>query len=457
MSALRRRLNFRSATAANMLAMVGVGPFLTIPLLLATMNGPQAMLGWIVGAIVVVCDGLAWSELGAAIPESGGPYRYFGEVFNRRDTGRGPGQLLSFLFLWQLVVSAPILLASGSVGFAQYALYLWPSMTPLQGKLIAVAVSLIACAVIYRRIEGIGRLSIAIWCVVMMTLLWVVIDGLAHARLNLITDLPPDGWHLNRKFWMGLGGATLFAAYDYSGYTTVCFVGGEVQNPARNIPWSILSAILLTCALYLTMNFTIIGVVPWREAIHSQFIVSDFMARLHGPRIAGFMTILILVTAFASVFAGMLGFSRVPFAAAAEGHFFKFFAHLHPREGFPSFSVLLLGVTTAIASLLDLDALVKACTVIQTMIQSLAVVAAALLLRRLRPDIKRPFRMWLYPVPAIVAIAGWCYIIATSGIAYILSSFALLAVGIASYLWKAKAASNWPWSEKASASYTQSG
>ncbi|MGD1091403.1 MAG: APC family permease [Bryobacteraceae bacterium] len=441
MTALERRLGLGGATAANMLAMIGVGPFLTIPLLLASMHGPQAMLGWVLGALVSICDGLVWAELGAAMPDAGGPYRYLLEAYGPRSLGR----LMSFLYLWQFLAQAPLGMASGAVGFSQYALYLWPKMTAWQGKLLAMGVCLFACALIYRRIESVGRLSIMIWCVVMVAVLWIMADGLLHARLSLITDLPPHAFRLTHDFWIGLGGATLYAAYDYGGYNTVCFLGGEVVKPAVTIPRSILAAIAAVGVLYLVMNVTIIGVVPWQEAIRSKYIVSEFIARLHGPRAAAVMTALILATAFASVFAGMLGYSRVPYAAAVGDRFFRAFARLHPTGHFPSFSVVFVGMSSAIACLLDLEALVTALIVIQTIIQSLAVVAAVPMLRRTRPDIERPFNMWLYPVPCVIAFAGWTYIVVTSGVAYILAGFGLLGLGIAAYLWRAKRKLEWLW------------
>ena len=441
MTGLERRLGFRAATAANMLAMIGIGPFVTIPLLLSSMHGPQAMLGWILGAAISTCDGLVWAELGAAMPESGGPYRYLLEAYGPR----GLGRLMSFLFVWQLMAQFPLTLASGAVGFSQYSLYLWPDLTVTAQKGIAMAVCLVACALIYRRIDSIGHWSIGIWCIVMFAALWIVFDGLTHARFALIADTPPGAFHLTRDFWIGLGGATLFATYDYGGYNTVCLLGGEVRDPARTIPRSILAALGAVAALYLVMNFTIIGVVPWREAMQSKYIASEFMDRLHGPHAAAVMTVLILVTAFASIYAGMLGFSRVPYAAAADGRFFRIFARLHPTGHFPSFSVLFVGIMSALACLFDLESIVKILIVIQTLIESLALVVAVVMMRRTRPDIARPFRMWLYPLPVLIAFAGWTYIIVTSGGVYIASAFAMLAAGIAAYLWRAKSAREWPW------------
>jgi len=438
---LDRKLGLGGAISASMLTMIGVGPFITIPLLLASMHGPQAMLGWILGAIVAMCDGLVWAELGAAMPESGGPYRYLLEAYGPR----GLGRLMSFLFLWQMVALGPLILASGAVGFSQYVSYLWPAMSGFQGKLLAMLSCGVACALIYRRIQSIGRLSIVIWLIVMSAVLWIIVDGLWHMQVNPIANVPAGAFDMTRGFWTGLGGATLYAMYDYGGYNTPCLLGGEVVKPAKIIPRAILISIVAVAAIYLVMNFTIISVVPWQDAMRSKYIASDFVAKLHGPRAAGFMTVLILITAFASIFAGMLGTSRVPYAAAADGRFFSIFARLHPTGHFPSFAVLFFGITSGLACLIDLDALIQTEVVIQTMIQSLGLVVAVTMLRRTRPDIDRPFRQWLYPLPSVIAFAGWSYIIVTSGTGYILSGFALLGVGIGAYLWRAKQRAEWPW------------
>ncbi len=428
-----------------MLTMIGIGPFLTIPLLLQTMQGPQAMLGWIVGAIIAVADGLVWAELGAAMPRSGGAYHYVLEAYGPR----GPGRLMSFLFLWSMVISGPLLIASGAIGFTQYTTYLYPAMTAVESKMLAIGVCLLSTWVIYRRIDHIGRWAMAFGVVVLVACAWVVGEGVLHARWSAVS-VPAHAFDLSRSFWYGLGGATLYAMYDYQGYNVVCSVGGEVVRPEVTIPRSIVVAIALVAVLYLAMNFSIIGVVPWQQAAQSKFVVSDFIQRLRGPGAAAVMTLLILVTALASLFGGMMSISRVPYAAAADGRFFRAFARLHPTRNFPSFAVLYVGIASAGCCLLDLETLIKALTVAMIILGSLSVVVAPTLLRRRRPDIPLPYRMLLYPLPGLVAFAGWTYIIATSGAAYVLGALAALAVGIGAYLWRARKASEWPW-EAASA------
>jgi amino acid transporter len=436
---LDRRLTLGGATAVNVLAMIGVGPFVTIPLLLRTMGGPQAMLGWFIGAVVALADGLVWAELGAAMPRSGGGYQYLLESYG----SKGAGRLLSFLFLWQTVAGMPLVMASGATGFAHYASFFFPSMTVWQSKALAIAGSAVATAVIYRRIDRIGRWSMALGALTLAAGIWIVADGAAHGSLQTMT-FPSDAWHLSRAFFMGLGGATLYAAYDYMGYNTICGIGGEVVRPERTIPRSILTAIVIVCALYFTMNLSIVSVVPWRDAVSSSFIASDFIARLHGASLASVMTVLILVIALSSLYANLLTFSRVPFAAASEGRFFRVFARVHPTAHFPSFSVLYMGTASAICCLLDLDALINTVTVLYLMIAAVPMIPAVTLLRERRPDVARPFRMWLYPLPSMVALAGWIFVIATSGWKYIGAGVGVIAAGTAAYLWRARSAGEWP-------------
>ena len=443
---LIRGMGLLQATAANMLEMIGIGPFITIPLIIAAMGGPQAMIGWLLGAVISMCDGLVWAELGAAMPGTGGSYHYLRQAY-------GPnrlGSLMSFLFIWQTVCSAPFSIASGAVGFAKYAGFFSSSLIKpggelsVIGKLLAAALCLAVTALLYRDIHSVGRLSVAMWAVVLLTVGWALVAGLMNFQPRLALDFPPDAFKLSTGFFMGLGVASLNAVYDYGGYNNVCLFAGEVKKPERIVPRAILLSIGAVVAIYLTMTITIIGVVPWREAMHSQAIVADFIQRIYGGKAASVMTVLILCTTFASIFAVMLGYSRVPYAAAADGRFFKPFARLHPTKHFPTFSLLLIGISSALACWFDLAWLITALIVIQIIARDIAQVFAVTLIRRLRPEIKRPFKMWLYPAPSLIALAGWIYILGANGLKFILLGIGLMAVGIVAYLWQASAKAEWP-------------
>ncbi|MCS6816268.1 MAG: APC family permease [Blastocatellia bacterium] len=437
---LVRGIGLLQATSTNMLNMIGIGPFITIPIMIATMGGPHALIGWIVGALISLCDGLVWAELGAAMPGAGGPYLYLQQAYGPNRLGR----LMSFLYIWQTIFIAPLSIASGAVGFALYTKYFWPAMTAWETKLLAAGLCLFVTALLYRDIRSVGRLSVALWIVVMLTVGWVVISGLRHFDWRLVLDVPPGAFDLSRDFVLSLGSATLIAMYSYGGYFNVCLFGGEVKNPSTTIPRSIILAILAVAVLYITMSVTILGVIPWHEAMRSSSIVSDFIERLYGPWAGHLVTGLILWASLGSIFAILLGYSRVPYAAAIEGRFFAPFARLHPTKRFPAFSLVTIGVLSAAACWFTLDEIIKALLVIQIVIQYLAQVLAVVMLRRFRPDIVRPFRMWLYPVPVLVAFFGWMYILVSSGLPFILAGMGLLVLGIGAYLWRARRRGEWP-------------
>ena len=426
---LIRGIGVWHATTLNMIDMIGVGPFITIPLIVSAMHGPQAMLGWVIGAVLVTCDGLVWAELGAMLPQAGGPVRYLRVMYGPR-----VGRLLSFLFVWQLTFSAPLSMASGCIGLAQYAGYLWPQLrqelltrrlalalpaigttsidfTITRGTFVAMATAALAVILLYRRITIIGRFAHVLWIGVIGTALWIILSGLWNFDARQAFDFPAGAWTPSLDFFRGLGAALLIAVYDYWGYYNVCYLGAEVRDPGRTIPRAILLSIAGVAIIYLTMNISILGAMPWQEVEKSNFIAADFMERIWGPRAAAVVAVLMLWTAFASVFSLLLGYSRVPYAAAVDGEYFRPFARLHPRHNFPHVSLLVLGSVAIVFCLFRLADVVTALVVIRVLVQFLAQTIGIIVLRVRRPDLPRPFRMWLYPLPALFAFAGFVYLL----------------------------------------------
>jgi basic amino acid/polyamine antiporter, APA family len=477
-SQLIRGMGLGSATALNMLDMIGVGPFITIPLIVSAMGGPQAMLGWILGAGFAICDGLVWAELGAAMPGSGGSYRYLKEIYGPNRLGR----LISFLFIWQLSFSAPLSIASGSLGLAGYAAYFWPGLErtffshtavltlPLIGRLqvswvanagtaLAVGMCLFAVFLLYRRITAIGRLSKLLWVVVMGTIGWIIFAGVTHFDRSRAFDFPPGAFALSSSFFHGLGSSMLIATYDYWGYYNVCFLGDEVKEPGRNIPRALLLSILLVAGLYIVMNLSILAVLPWREMISADgansglYVVSLFMQRIYGSWAAKLVTALVMWTAFASVFSLMLGYSRVPYAAALDGNYFRVFARVHPKHRFPSVSLVTLGGVAAIFCFLRLADVIAALVVIRIMLQFLVQAIGLIVLRIRRPEMPRPFRMWLYPLPALIASIGFSYIlfIRVNALKEIRYAIVILILGVAIYLIRAWRNREWPFGTRVAA------
>ncbi len=467
---LVRGLTLRSATALNMIDMIGVGPFITIPLIVSAMHGPQAMLGWIFGALFALCDGLVWAELGAAMPGSGGSYRYLSEIYGPN----GLGRLLSFLFIWQLSFSAPLSVASGCLGLAGYAAYLWPGLErtlvsrefslaipalgPLQAHVVVnlgtfVAIGVVASAVLllYRRITAIARLSTWLWVGVMGTIAWIIFAGLTHFHRARIS-FPAGAFTMSRGFFSGLAAAMLIATYDYWGYYNVCFLGGEIKEPGKNIPRAVIWSIVLVACIYVIMNSSILGVMPWQEldqAAQSNtrlHVASLFMQRLYGHWAGYLVTALIMWTAFASVFSLLLGYSRVPYAAALDGNYFKAFARVHPQGHFPYVSLLALGSVAALFCLLRLQDVIAALVVIRIVVQFLVQAIGVMLLRVRRPHMPRPFRMWLFPVPAALAAEGFLFILFArqNSMREIRYAIVILVIGIFVYLVRAQRRRDWP-------------
>jgi amino acid transporter len=430
---LVRSLGLLQAVSLNMSNMVGVGPFITIPLIIAAMGGPQCMLGWLLGAILALSDGLVWSELSAAMPRTGGTYEYLREAFR----GTALGGVLPFLFIWQFILSGPLEIASGYIGFAQYAGYFWPSMGTNGARLITVGVGLLVMAMLYRRIGAVGKVMVVLWVGMLVTVLVVIVSGLTHFDAAIAFDFPPNAFTFSTGFVAGLGSAMLIAMYDFMGYYDICYVAGEVRNPTRVIPRAILWSIVAVSALYALMNLSIIAVVPWRVAMQSKFIVTDFMETLYGPRAASVVTLLVLWTALASVLALLLGYSRIAWAAASKGDFFSVFAKLHPNGQFPHVAVLVLGGLSILCSFFALGDVISALLTSRILIQFMGQIAALHILRR-RPGFVLPFRMWLYPVPSVVALAGWTYVFASSGWGFAGLGVATVAAGVVAYQLRAR-------------------
>ena len=415
---LERRVGLGSAVSLNMMNMIGVGPFITLPLVVIAMSGPQAMLGWLLGALIAVCDGLVWAELGAAMPQAGGSYAFLREIYGRE----GAGRYVSFLYIWQLGFTAPLSIASGCIGLAQYAAYVWPPLNahvfasfPLRyTSLLAAGTCIVAIALLYRNVGAIARLAWVLWAGVLMTVGAVLFAGFTHFHPALL-HLPPHALTPNAGFFEGLGAATLIATYDYWGYYNVCFLGGEIRNPGRTIPRAVLLSIGIVAVLYLSMNISMLGVIPWKELMHGggdrYAVVAVLMQRTLGPQAARIVALLVMWTAFSSVFALLLGYSRVPYAAALDGNYFRIFARLHPRLGFPNISLLALGAVATIFCFFSLAQVITALVAIRILLQYVLQQVGVVLLRIQHPEMPRPFRMWLYPLPPILALAGFLFIL----------------------------------------------
>jgi amino acid transporter len=432
---LDRGLGLLHATGLNIANMVGIGPFITIPGFIAAMAGPQAMIAWVLAAVLVLCDGLVWSELGAAIPGSGGTYHFLKRIFGVYPWGR----ILPFLFIWQFMVSGAMEIASGYIGALQYLEYALPSLVdslksfPGGSRWIAVLAVILVTLVLCRRIGNIGWIVILMTCGTLLTTALVILIGWWHMDWSKIT-FPENAFHLDSSFASGLGAAMLIAIYDYLGYYNVCHLGDEIRDPAKTIPRAVMTSVVVVACIYMAMNVSIMGVVPWQQAMESKNIAADFMEILYGRPWAVAFTWLILWTALASVFALTLGYSRIPYAAARQGDFFDVFGRLHPTGKYPWVSLLALGLLTSIFCFLELGTVISAAVCVRIVVQFLGQIGALHLVRTTRPDIVLPFRMWLYPVPSLIASLGWIYVLVVADRTALLLSLGVVVVGALVYV-----------------------
>jgi tetraacyldisaccharide 4'-kinase len=429
-AALHRGLGIWQATALNVANMVGIGPFITIHLVLSAMGGPQALVAWIIAAALVVCDGLVWSELGAALPGSGGSYHFLARVFGQSRFGR----LLPFLFIWQFLVTGTLEMASGYIGAVNYLKSPFPQLNTYldesghtAGGLAAIA-SLLVTLALCRNIRIVGRTALVLCAGTITTVLFVIASGLLNFHADLIT-LPEHAFRVDGAFLHGLGGAMAIGVYDYLGYYNVCHLGDEVVDPARTIPRSVMLSIGGVAVMYLTMNLAIIGVVPWQRAMQSEAVASEFIAQLYGRGAAQVFAVLILWTVLAGTFSMLLGYSRIPYAAAANGGFFRAFARVDEVRRFPTLSLGFLGLLTAVFCFFPLRLVIEAAVIVRIAVQFIVQIIALHVFRGTQPNVTLPFRMWLYPLPSLIALAGWIFLVATADRVILWTSAAVIGSG----------------------------
>jgi amino acid transporter len=454
---LQRRIGLRAAVLFNMLEMIGVGPFITLPLVIAAAGYRLSVWAWVLGAVIAVADGLVWAELGAAFPRAGGSYAFLREIY-------GPdraGNWLSFLYVWQLSFSAPLAIASGCIGLSSFLAWFWPGLdsAPLAAlpalhyaNFAAVAACLLVTALLYRNLSSITRLAWVLFAGVMAAIAGVIVSGFAHAAATGGWRMPASPAQSVAIALGGLAQATLITTYDYWGYYNICFLGSEVRRPERTIPRAILLSVLFVSAFYVAMN---LAVLPSMRDAASHIavgatvrlqLVADIAQSAFG-RVAGrLMAALIVWTAFASVFSLLLGYSRVPYAAAKDGNYFRFLAAVHPRHGIPHRSLVALGLVAACFCFFSLAQVITMLVVTRILLQFFLQQVGVMLLRRQRPDLPRPFKMPLYPLPPLVAIGGFVFILVNRS--HALGGLAVAAgiavSGTAIYLIRARSLRQWP-------------
>jgi amino acid transporter len=454
---LDRRIGLRSAVLFNMLEMIGVGPFITLPLVIAAAGYKLSVWAWLLGAAIAVADGLVWAELGAAFPRAGGSYAFLREIYGPERAGNW----LSFLYVWQLSFSAPLSIASGCIGLASFLAWFWPGLesAPIAAlpalhwtSFAAATACLMVTALLYRNLSQVTRLAWVLFAGVMAAIAGVIVSGFSHAAATGGWQMPASPALPLGLAVAGLAQATLITTYDYWGYYNITFLGGEVRRPEKTIPRAILLSVLFVSGFYVAMDLAALPSVrdaaahaAMQTSAHLQ-LVAQIAESAFGQTAGRLMAALIVWTAFASVFSLLLGYSRVPYAAARDGNYFRFLNAVHPKHHIPHRSLLALGFVASCFCFFSLQEVITMLVVVRILLQFFLQHIGVMLLRVQRPELKRPFRMPLYPLPPLVAMAGFTFMLANR--AHALGGLAV-AAGIAVsgtliYLVRAKDLGQWP-------------
>ncbi len=441
---LSRKINLLQASAINMIDMVGIGPFVVMSFVVEKMHEQYSFLyAWIAGAVLSFIDGMVWSQLGATFPLAGGSYNFLKEGF-----GEKWGKPMSFLFVWQTMIQAPLVIASAAIGFAQYFNYLVP-LDEFESKLVSGTVVILIVFLLYRKIEDIGKISVLLWIGVFIIMGWIIVGAFMHGNFTSPVEHINDNLQLNSAFAAALGFACVKTVYSYLGYYNVCHLGGEIINPEKNIPRSMFISIAVICFLYLMMNISVASVLPLHTMAASSFVVSEYINVIGGPTAAMIATGIILWVAFASVFSATLGYSRIPYAAARDGAFFPVFARLHPTKNFPYISLLVLGLVAFVFSLLfKLSDVITAILSMRIMVQFVGQAIGLLLLHKRKGRNFFKWKMPLYPLPVLLAISIWLFIFYSTEIKMMLIAGAIISAGIVAYLIKAHYKKEFPFNNR---------
>jgi amino acid transporter len=459
---LQRHFGLLQATALNVTFIVGLGVFVTIPPIVKALPGPAALLGWAAAGVLILIDGLIWSELAASVPGSGGSYLYLLESYGKERWGR----LMAFLFVWQFMISGPLEIASGLIAISQVAKQIdlsWAQfdekwswndpdlkITIGPARLAVMLIAGILILLLYRRITILARLTVMFWVCVLAAIAWILVEGWLRFDPNVGFHSEGSTFDDPVQAGVSLGKAMTLAIYAYLGYYSVCYIGDEVRDPGRTIPRSILLSGALVCFLFVGLHLAMLGTIPWQsmptdpQAMDDYSLPAEFMRRIHGNWAAVLICVLLIVSAIGSGFAALLSYSRIPFGAARHGHFFSLFGRVHATHRIPHLALFLVGGLTIALCIFDLQVVIDALVITRILEQFIGQAVGVVLLRLTQPQRPRPYRMFLYPLPCIAAVMGWGFLYACADRFFILLGFSTLAAGVVAFLLWSWWTGRWP-------------
>eukprot|EP00397_Hematodinium_sp_SG-2012_P018544 GEMP01019002.1.p1 GENE.GEMP01019002.1~~GEMP01019002.1.p1 ORF type:complete len:668 (+),score=117.72 GEMP01019002.1:271-2274(+) len=459
-----QKLTFMQALGLNTMHMFGTGPLITIPYCVASVDpiGPHAIWGYGIACVACLCDSLVWGEIGSMWPDSGGSYIYLRELFGAKTWGR----LFAFMFVWQFLLSGPAEASSGFIAIAEYLAYFSPD-TVSYGYRVVISLSLLMVCLgfLVRKITDIGKATIVLWIVTILAMVYTIMAGFTDWHVSNLRS-PSGAFSSGSKVLWNLAAGTRFGVYDMTGYYDINFMGSEVVNPKRTIPYSGIITCFVVGIIYILCYLAIIGSLPMDSIIHMYAedydgvpvgIMSVFTEwRFGSPALAYVVTLVVCVTIFGSTFAMLIGFVFVPVAAARDGYFFSFFAPKDQGEGLPLVSLGVIITLTGICCFFSLDLVIDVMTTMLCLIMFCGQSMGLMYYRYTTPKEKIPdgWKMPFYPLPCIIQFTIFFFIFITSNSAMrgtkpvLELSMLFLVLGVLMFLVRSRYHRTWPFDDK---------
>lgn len=431
---MKRTLTLLDSTMINVGTIIGSGIFLVPTTIALYMHSTSlTVLVWLVAGILTLFGALSMAELGAAMPRAGGQFVYLKEAYS---------PFWGFLYGWTsfwLINSASI--AALAVAFATYLGYFNP-LTPLQIKFIAIA------AIIAFTLLNIYGLRTGVWTQNIITffkigaLLAIIFLGffLSGGETANFQPLLPDRSFSSLVPLFGLALVATLWAYD--GWIEITYIGGEVKDPGRNIPLSLLLSTMTLIAIYILVNIVFIFLLSLPVIAQSQLVASDAISVVLGTAGTTLVVVIILVSTLGGVHVNILTSPRIYYAMARENLFFRSLAEIHPKHGTPAISLAVSGIWSSLLVFSGTFYQLITYVVFASWIFYAMSCTGVIILRRKQPDLERPYRTWGYPVVPVVFVLFSGFLVVNTIVSDLRSALigaGLILTGLPAYFyWKRK-------------------
>lgn len=398
---LRRDLGFAGAVAIVIGTVIGSGIFLVPKAMVLQVGSPEMVFAvWIFGGILSLCGALTYAELAAALPEAGGEYVYLREAY---------GPFFGFLYGWtQTWVAKSASIATLATGFYLYLANFFPALETIlwaglgievrTGQLLAIGVILLLGFLNYFGVKVGGGVQVAVTALKVVLIAGIVMAGLlsgSGSAANYSSSVPAPG---------GISGffvALVAVLWAYDGWNNVSMVASEIKRPQRNLPLALIAGTLLVMVVYLLTNLAYFFVLSAGDVARSDRVAAEMMRRILGQTGADAVSVAAMISIFAALNGSILSGSRVPYALARDGLFFKGIARVHSQHATPANSIVLLSLWSSVITLSGRYDQLYTLVIFPSWILYTMAAASVIVLRRKRPDLDRPYRTLGYPLVPI--------------------------------------------------------